>query len=81
MEKGTYGIITKKTPDSNEDENYYILVSSNQNMGLLNTTLNIDSLTNIILINDYDDNTFIYVDSSKKNLSLNIMGIQIQNII
>ena len=74
MEKGTYGIITKKAPDSHEDENYYILVSSNQNMGLLNTTLNIDSLTNIILINDYDDNTFIYVDSSKNKSIIKYYG-------
>ena len=65
IEKGAYALINKKSDHSNDI--YYILASSNHNMGLMNSSLDIEFLTNLIFINDYDENTFIYVDCSKGN--------------
>ena len=66
LEQENFALISKERGNSNSDP--YLLVSSNKNIGFLNSRLDIESPTNLILL-DSDKNYLIYVKSLNEKTS------------
>ena len=68
IKEGIYGLIRIKEYIYNYKK--HILVSSNKNIGIINSEFNIETLTNIIFVENYEEynvnNYLIYVNSSKE---------------
>ena len=66
LEKGEKAII-----EYSHESNHYILVSSNENMKILDSSFNTNELTDMIVTPTYEENyKYVYIDSTNKNTRL-----------